>query len=295
MTKAHGAKAAAEATVKQGALTTDKQSADDVLTIAGVNFNSRLFLGTGKYSSFELMAQALEASGTEMVTVAVRYMNLENPHEESVLDYIDRKKYRLLPNTAGATSLKQALRMARLAREATGTNWIKLEVIGDQQTLWPDVAATIEGTKILVKEGFVVLPYTSPDLVAALRLEDAGAATVMPLGAPIGTGQGLLDWTGIRRIVERVQVPVLVDAGIGVPSDAARAMEMGVDAVLMNTAVAEAGDPVAMANAMRLATIAGRTAYRTGRMPIREDASPSSPVKRVPKESGLDTIVASPS
>lgn len=266
---------------------TRDEAQKDILKIADVSFQSRLFLGTGKYPSFQQMADALEASGTDMVTVAVRYMNLENPQAESVLDYIDRKKYRLLPNTAGATTLNQALRMARLAREATGTNWIKIEVIGDERSLWPDVTATIEATKILVKEGFVVLPYTSPDLVAALHLEDAGAATVMPLGSPIGTGQGMLDWSGIRRIVERIEVPVIVDAGLGVPSDAARAMEMGVDAVLMNTAVAEAGDPVAMAGAMRQATEAGRTAFTVGRMPIRDDASPSSPTEGVPQESGI--------
>lgn len=262
------------------------QRVADALTIADVTFHSRLFLGTGKYPSFGVMAQALEASATEMVTVAVRYMNLDDPKGESVLDYIDRSKYRLLPNTAGATTLQQALRMARLAREATGTNWIKIEVIGDDRSLWPDVTATIEATKILVDEGFVVLPYTSPDLVAAIRLQEAGAATVMPLGSPIGTGQGLLDWASILRIVERVSVPVIVDAGLGVPSDAAKALEMGVDAVLMNTAVAEAGDPVAMAGAMKQAVLAGRTAFRTGRMPIRADASPSSPEEGVIQASG---------
>lgn len=260
---------------------TQTSTTDDRLTIAGKNFSSRLFLGTGKYTSFETMARALEASGTEMVTVAIRYMNLDDPQAGSVLDHIDLSKYHLLPNTAGATSLKQALRMARLAREATGSNWIKVEVIGDDATLWPDVTATIEATRILVEEGFVVLPYTSPDLVAAIRLEEAGAATVMPLGSPIGTGQGLLDWTSIQRIAERVTVPVIVDAGIGVPSDAAKAMEMGVAAVLVNTAVAEAKDPVAMAQAMKYGVMAGRQAFRAGRMPLRTQASPSSPVEGV--------------
>lgn len=182
--------------------------------------------------------------------------------------------------------------MAHLAREATGTHWIKLEVIGDEKSLWPDTALTVEATKILVQEGFVVLPYTSPDLVAAIRMEEAGASAVMPLAAPIGTGQGLLDWIGIRRIVERVSVPVVVDAGIGVPSDACRAMEMGVAAILVNTAIAEAHDPVAMANAMKHGVIAGRAAYRAGRMPIRDEASPSSPVSGVIKERATGAALA---
>lgn len=259
---------------------------DDVLVIAGRAFSSRLFLGSSKYPSYEVMAKAIEASGAEMVTVAVRYMNLDEPQGESVLDYLSRTRYHLLPNTAGATTVKQAVRMAHLAREATGTNWIKLEVIGEEKSLWPDTAATIEATKILVRDGFVVLPYTSPDLVTAIRLEEAGAAAVMPLGAPIGTGQGLLDWVGIRRIVERVTVPVVVDAGLGVPSDAARAMELGVAAVLVNTAIAKARDPVAMARAMRHGVLAGRQAFLAGRMPVQHDADPSSPVTGVIKEAG---------
>lgn len=253
----------------------------DPLVIAGQEFNSRLFVGTGKYSDNETMVSSLEASGTEMVTVAIRIMNL-NGDEPSILESIDRSRYRLLPNTAGAYTVKDAVKMARLAREATGTNWIKLEVIGDQRSLWPDVAGTIEATKILVDEGFVVLPYTSPDLVAAIRLEEAGAATVMPLASPIGSGQGMQDWKSIERIIDAVTVPVVVDAGIAVPSDAALAMELGAAAVLVNTAIARADDPPAMARAMKLGTQAGRTSYLAGRMPISEYANPSSPVAGVP-------------
>lgn len=253
----------------------------DTLTIAGHEFNSRLFIGTGKYPDSESMVQSLDASGTEMVTVAIRIMNLDGD-EPSILESIDLSRYKLLPNTAGAYTVKDAVKMARLAREATGTNWIKLEVIGDQRSLWPDVTGTIEATKILVDEGFVVLPYTSPDLVAAMRLEEAGAATVMPLAAPIGSGQGMQDWKSIERIVDAVSVPVVVDAGIGVPSDAALAMQIGADAVLVNTAIAKATDPPAMAKAMRLGTEAGRLSHRAGRMPISEYANPSSPVAGVP-------------
>lgn len=259
----------------------EKAAAEDPLVIAGRTFHSRLMLGTGKYANFDIMRQSFEASNTEIVTVAIRYMNLEKP-EESILNYIDRERYWLLPNTAGATTAEHAVRMAELARAATGTNWIKLEVIGDSQTLWPDTTATVEATRELVKRGFVVLPYTSPDLVVALQLEDAGAATVMPLGAPIGSGQGMIDWTSIQRIIERVKVPVVVDAGLGVPSDAAQALEMGAAAVLVNTAVAEAGDPVKMAAGMALAVEAGRLSYRAGRMPKRPHAAPSSPEEGVP-------------
>lgn len=255
-------------------------SGEDELVIAGERFSSRLFLGTGKYEDTETMNAALERSGTEMVTVAVRYMNLSG--ERSILQELDLSRYRLLPNTAGATTAEEAARMARLAREATGTNWLKLEVIGDRQTLWPDTAATVEATKLLVDEGFVVLPYTSPDLVAAIRLEEAGAATVMPLASPIGSGQGMPDWASIQRIVERISVPVVVDAGIGVPSDAAFAMELGADAVLVNTAIARADDPPLMADAMRLGVEAGRKAFLAGRMPVSRYAVPSSPTRGVP-------------
>lgn len=256
----------------------------DTLTISGQAFSSRLFLGTGKYSDNETMVRALEVSGTEMVTVAIRFMNLngDGNGQQSILEHLDLSKYRLLPNTAGAYTVKDAVKMARLARAATGTEWIKLEVIGDQRTLWPDVAATIEATKILVDEGFVVLPYTSPDLVAAMRLEEAGAATVMPLASPIGSGAGMQDWKSVERIVEAVSVPVVVDAGIGVSSDAALAMELGADAVLVNTAVAKASDPVRMAQAMKLGVEAGRLSRLAGRMPVSGHANPSSPTEGVP-------------
>lgn len=256
-------------------------SGEDDLVIAGERFSSRLILGTGKYSDPATMNAALERSGTEMVTVAIRYMDASE--DGSILQQLDLSRYRLLPNTAGATTVEQALRMARLGREATGTNWIKLEIIGDQNTLWPDTAATVEATKILVEEDFVVLPYTSPDLVAAMRLEEAGAATVMPLGSPIGSGQGMPDWAGVHRIVERISsVPVVVDAGIGAPSDAALAMELGADAILINTAVARADDPERMAEAMKLGVEAGRLAHLAGRMSVSASAHPSSPTKGVP-------------
>lgn len=256
-------------------------SGEDDLVIASERFTSRIFLGTGKYPDTETMNSALERSGTEMVTVAIRYMN--DPGEGSILDNLDLSRYRLLPNTAGATNVNQALKMARLAREATDTEWIKLEIIGDLSTLWPDTAATVEATKILVSEGFVVLPYTSTDLVAAMRLEEAGAATVMPLGSPIGSGQGMPDWAGISRIVKRISsVPVVVDAGIGAPSDAALAMELGADAVLVNTAIARADYPPLMAEAMALGVKAGRLSHLSGRMPPSPAAHASSPIKGVP-------------
>ena len=259
-------------------------SPTDVLEIAGVQFASRLFLGTGKYLDVETMIASLEASGTEMVTVAIRFMDLDGPAngEPGILDNLDLNLYRLLPNTAGAYTVADAVKMARMARAATGTNWIKLEVIGDEATLWPDVTGTIEATKILVDEGFVVLPYTSPDLVAAIRLEEAGAATVMPLASPIGSGQGVQDWVSIKRIVDAVSVPVVVDAGIGTASDAALAMELGAAAVLVNTAIAKADDPARMATAMRLGTKAGRQSWLAGRMPRNESAQPSSPTVGVP-------------
>lgn len=253
----------------------------DPLIIADHEFSSRLFVGTGKYPDMESMVQALNASGTEMVTVAIRIMNLDGS-EPSILESIDLSRYKLLPNTAGAYTVKDAVKMAHLAREATRTNWIKLEVIGDQRSLWPDVAGTIEATRILVEDGFVVLPYTSPDLVAAIRLEEAGAATVMPLAAPIGSGQGMQDWKSIQRIIDAVTVPVVVDAGIGVPSDSALAMQLGASAVLVNTAIARAHDPAMMARAMRYGTEAGRLSFNAGRMPISEYANPSSPVSGVP-------------
>lgn len=260
-------------------------SEEDDLVIAGASFSSRLFLGTGKYEDTETMIAALANSGTEMVTVAIRYMDLSG--DRSILQELDPSRYRLLPNTAGATTADQAVKMARLAREATGTNWLKLEVIGDGPTLWPDTAATVEATKVLVDEGFVVLPYTSPDLVAAIQLEEAGAATVMPLASPIGSGQGTPDWSSIQRIVGRITVPVVVDAGIGVPSDAALAMEFGADAVLVNTAIARAEDPPRMAEAMKLGVEAGRLSRLAGRMPVSPAAIPSSPTLGVPAGSAL--------
>jgi thiazole synthase len=246
--------------------------------IAGTSFTSRLLMGTGRFVSPSVLRSALEASGTEMVTVAIRMTGVDGSGPDAgILSAFDRTRYHLLPNTAGALTVRQAVFMAELAREALGTNWVKLEVIGDERTLWPDVAGTVEATRILVREGFVVLPYTTTDLVTALRLEDAGAATVMPLGSMIGSGQGVQDLDAIRRIVERVSVPVVVDAGIGAPSDAVQAMELGAAACLVNTAVSRSDDPSMMAMAMRQAVIAGRLGYRAGRMPRSEEAIPSSP------------------
>lgn len=248
------------------------------LVIAGHPFRTRLFVGTGRFMSPALMNAALEAAETEMVTVAIRTTGVDGSGPDAgILAALDASRLQLLPNTAGATSVREAVFMAELAREALGTNWVKLEVIGDERTLWPDVAGTVEATRILVAEGFVVLPYTTTDLVTALRLEEAGAATVMPLGSMIGSGQGLTDWDGVRRIAERVRVPVVVDAGIGTPSDAARAMEAGASACLINTAISRADNPPAMARAMRHAVLAGRLGYLAGRMPRSEYAIPSSP------------------
>jgi thiazole synthase len=250
-----------------------------MMWIAGREFSSRLILGTGGFPRLETLAAAIRESGTEMVTVAIRMTGVDGSGPDAgILSALDRERYQLLPNTAGATSVRQAVFMAELAREALGTEWVKLEVIGDERTLWPDVAGTVEATRILVREGFVVLPYTTTDLVTALRLEEAGAATVMPLGSMIGSGQGVQDWDGVRRIAERVSVPVVVDAGIGAPSDAVRAMEAGADACLINTAISRSDDPALMAAAMRYAVIAGRLGYRAGRMPRSEFAIPSSPV-----------------
>lgn len=256
---------------------------NDILTIAGRTFASRLFLGTGKYDDDDTMMAAVKASGTEMVTVAVRYMEFDTDEQNiSILELLKAASAHLLPNTAGAYTVKDAIKMARLARAATGTNWIKLEVIGDRESLWPDVAATVEATRILVEEGFVVLPYISPDVVAARQLEEAGAATVMPLASPIGSGQGMRDWGSIERIRRAVSVPVVVDAGIGVPSDASMAMELGADAVLVNTAIAKARHPVVMATAMRYGVMAGRHAWLAGRMPRSRYAQASSPTEGVP-------------
>jgi thiazole synthase len=255
----------------------------DSLVIAGRSFRSRLIVGTGKYKSFQETARALEASGAEMVTVAVRRVNLDRTAaKESLLDYIDPKKYFLLLNTAGCYTAEEAIRAALLAREVGLSDWVKLEVIGDQATLYPDVQATLEATRVLVKEGFTVLPYTSDDIVFAKRLIDAGAATVMPLGAPIGSGMGIQNEAHIRILREMISgVPLIVDAGVGTASDAAIAMELGADAVLMNTGIANAHDPVLMAEAMRHAVIAGRQAYLAGRMPKKLYATASSPLEGV--------------
>jgi thiazole synthase len=255
---------------------------NDVLRIAGKEFRSRLIVGTGKYRSFQEMARAHEASGADMVTVAVRRVNLTDRSKESMLDYIDRKKLFILPNTAGCYSADDAIRTARLAREVGLSNWIKLEVIGDEKTLFPDNFELLKATETLVKEGFVVLPYTNDDLIAARRLIDAGAAAVMPLGAPIGSGLGIQNPTNMRILREMVtQVPLIIDAGVGTASDAAIAMELGADAVLMNTGIAGAQDAVLMAEAMKNAVLAGRQAYLAGRMPKKLYATASSPVEGV--------------
>lgn len=255
----------------------------DPLVIAGKTFQSRLIVGTGKYKDGPETAAALEASGAEMVTVALRRVNLDRS-KESLLDFIDPKKYFLLPNTAGCYTAEEAIRVARLAREVGMSDWVKIEVIGDQKTLYPDVAATIEATRVLVKEGFTVLPYTSDDPVAAQRLLDAGAAVVMPLGAPIGSGLGIQNVANLRILRELITaVPLIVDAGVGVPSDAALALELGFDAVLMNTGIAGARNPVLMASAMKHAVLAGREGYLAGRMARKLYASASSPVEGISK------------
>jgi thiazole synthase len=251
----------------------------DPLVIAGRTFTSRLIVGTGKYPSHTIMADAHRASGAEMVTVAVRRVNLTDRTKESLLDYIDTDRIFILPNTAGCYTADEAIRTARLGREVGLSNWVKLEVIGDEKTLFPDNVGLLEATRVLVAEGFVVLPYTNDDPVICRKLEEAGAAAVMPLGAPIGSGLGIQNPNNIRIIKDQARVPVLVDAGVGTASDAAIAMELGVDGVLMNTAIAGAQDPAAMAAAMKLAVEAGRMAYLAGRIPRREFASASSPVE----------------
>ena len=250
---------------------------NDALVIAGKSFSSRLIVGTGKYASNEVMRQAHEASGAELVTVAVRRVNLADRGRGSLLDFIDTDRVALLPNTAGCYTADEAVRTARLGREVGLSEWVKLEVIGDERTLFPDNDGLLEATRVLVKEGFVVLPYTNDDPVACRKLEDAGAAAVMPLGAPIGSGLGIQNLNNIRIIREFAGVPVIVDAGVGTASDAAVAMELGADGVLMNTAIAGARDPVAMAEAMKLAVAAGRLAHLAGRIERRRYAAASSP------------------
>jgi thiazole synthase len=254
-------------------------AADTPLVIGGREFRSRLIVGTGKYRSNEEMIRAIDASGADMVTVAVRRVDLDRTKEEGILYHLDPERYFLLPNTAGCYTADEAMRYARLGRAAGMSEWVKLEVIGDQRTLLPDVVATLEAARVLVGEGFKVLAYTNEDVVLALRLEDAGCAAVMPLASPIGSGLGLVNPYYIREIKSRLAVPVIVDAGVGTASDACLTMEQGVDGILMNTALAEAEDPVRMARAMRLAVHAGRLAYGAGRMPRREVAVPSSPTR----------------
>jgi thiazole synthase len=255
---------------------------DNRLIIAGREFNSRLIVGTGKYRSNEQMLGAFERSGAEMITVAVRRVNITDRSQPSLLDFIDLKRYAILPNTAGCYTAEEAVRTARLAREVGLSNWVKVEVIGDQKTLFPDNEATLEATRILVEEGFTVLPYFTDDLIMAKKLIDAGAAAVMPLAAPIGSGMGIQNPNNLRIMREQItEVPIIVDAGVGTASDACLAMELGMDGLLMNTAIAEAENPGEMAEAMKLAVNAGRLAYLAGRMPRRLYASASSPVAGV--------------
>ena len=249
------------------------------LTIAGREFRSRLILGTGKYKDSETMVAALEASGTEMVTVALRRVNLDELGKGSLIDRIDPKKYLLLPNTAGCYTADEAIRTARLARELGGWEWVKLEVIGDPKTLFPDTEQTIRAAEILLKEGFIVLPYTNDDPIVARKLQEIGCPAVMPLAAPIGSGMGIRNRANLAILLEQAKVPVVVDAGVGTASDAALAMELGADAVLMNTAVAEAKDPVRMARAMRLGVEAGFLARHAGRIPRKLYAQASSPIE----------------
>jgi thiazole synthase len=263
-------------------MATTETAVTDALVIAGRRFRSRLIVGTGKYRSMDEMVRAHEASGAEMVTVAVRRVNLTDKTKESLLDYIDRKKFFILPNTAGCYTADEAIRTARLGREVGLSEWVKLEVIGDERTLFPDTGQLLEATRVLVKEGFVVLPYTNDDLVVAKKLIDAGAAAVMPLGAPIGSGMGIQNQANIRILREMVTaVPLIVDAGVGTASDATVAMELGADGVLMNTAIAQAQDAVLMARAMKSAVEAGRQAYLAGRIQRKLYASASSPLDGV--------------
>ncbi len=252
---------------------------DDVLTLGEHQFNSRLFVGTGKYKDFETMQEALAVSGSEVVTVAIRRVNFDGAPEENLLNYIDRDQFTILPNTAGCFNVEDALRVARLGRELGISDLVKLEVLGDEKTLLPDPVATLEATQQLVKEGFTVLVYTSDDPILAKRLEDAGAASVMPAGSPIGSGQGILNPNNLRIILESLSTPVIIDAGVGTASDVAIAMELGAEGVLLNTGIAGAQDPVRMARAMRLAVVAGRDAYLAGRIPKKLYANASSPLE----------------
>ncbi len=251
---------------------------NDTWTVAGRTFTSRLIVGTGKYKSFEENAAAVTASGAEIVTVAVRRVNVSDPGQPMLMDHIDPRKITYLPNTAGCFSAEDAIRTLRLAREAGGWDLVKLEVLGEARTLYPNMRETLRATEVLAKEGFLPMVYCVDDPIAAKQLEEAGAVAIMPLGAPIGSGLGLQNRVTIRLIVEGASVPVLVDAGVGTASDAAVAMELGCDGVLMNTAIAEAKDPVMMARAMKLSVESGRLAYLAGRMAKRRYADPSSPL-----------------
>jgi thiazole synthase len=256
----------------------DSLTQDVPLNVAGRALKSRLIIGTGKYETYEQNARALEASGADMITVAVRRVNLSDPSKPRLVDFIDPEKYVFLPNTAGCFTGEDAVRTLRLAREAGGWKLVKLEVLSDPKHLYPDMAETLRATEMLIKEGFDVMVYCSDDPVYAKKLEEAGACAIMPLGAPIGSGLGIQNPVNIRLIIEAAKVPVIVDAGVGTASDAAIAMELGCDGVLMNTAIAEAKDPVLMASAMKHAVIAGRKAYLAGRMPKKKYADPSSPL-----------------
>src|ERR1044071_5643635 len=252
---------------------------EDFFEIAGNKYRSRLIVGTGKYKDFAETKRAIEVSGAEIVTVAVRRVNIPDANKENLLDYLDPKKYTILPNTAGCYNAEDAVRTCRLAREAGVGKLVKLEVIGDEKTLFPDTAGLIEAAKILVKEGFIVLPYTNDDPIVAKKLVDVGCPAVMPLAAPIGSGLGIRNPYNLKNILETVKVPIIVDAGVGTASDAALAMEYGADAVLMNTAIAGAKDPIAMAEAMKYAVNAGRLAYKAGRIPRKLYATASSPIE----------------
>ena len=253
----------------------------DNLVIAGKSFKSRLIIGTGRHRSMEEMVASIEASGTEIITVAIRRLDLDDPNKKTILDYLDWSKYTILPNTAGSKTPEEALTTARLARAMGLSDWIKLEVIPDPKYLFPDPVGTLKAAEALIKEGFTVLPYIHADPVLARQLEELGCATVMPLGSAIGSGQGIHTREEIRIIIEQARVPVVVDAGLGVPSDASVAMEMGADAVLVNTAIAQAKDPAGMARAFRLGVEAGRLAYQAGRIPAKPYAVASSPVEGV--------------
>ena len=255
----------------------------DELVIGGKQFSSRLIVGTGRYRTNEDMVEAIAASGTEMVTVAIRRLNLDDPMEKTILDYIDWTKYNILPNTAGCATVEEAMFVARLGREVTKTDFVKLEVIPDPKYLFPDPVGTLEAARLLVKEGFTVLPYIHADPVLARRLEEVGCATVMPLGSAIGSGQGIHTVEEVRIIIEQANVPVVVDAGLAVPSDASKALEMGASAVLVNTAIAQAANPAQMGEAFKLGVDAGRKAYLAGRIPSRAYASASSPTDEVPQ------------